>query len=187
MPRPTWLPPDGTFKKIFVALLLVIYESVFILCIPQIWVRELFTQLRLLIKIKQNENKNKKQVPSAHLRPLVITLKIIPFDTWTAPFAGRTAYKKQLIHIRLPLKHFGLSFIVSLLSACIFQGNGELDAIWIGFFRFLLFIFNDIDTTAIGKIQGDGRKFLDLLKRYFGSQISSHSLNEIHIYRLKPK
>ena len=34
-----------------------------------------------------------------------------------------------------------------------------------------------------GKIQGDGRKFLDRFKSYFGSQISSQSLNEIHICR----
>ena len=38
-----------------------------------------------------------------------------------------------------------------------------------------------------GKIQGDGRKFLDRFKSYFGSQISSQSLNEIHICRLQPK
>ena len=38
-----------------------------------------------------------------------------------------------------------------------------------------------------GKIQGDGRKFLDRFKNYFGSQISSQSLNEIHICRLQPK
>ena len=38
-----------------------------------------------------------------------------------------------------------------------------------------------------GKIQGDGRKFLDRFKSYFGSQISSQSLNEVHIYRLQPK
>ena len=38
-----------------------------------------------------------------------------------------------------------------------------------------------------GKIQGDGRKFLDHFKSYFGSQISSQSLNEIHIYWLQPK
>ena len=37
-----------------------------------------------------------------------------------------------------------------------------------------------------GEIQGDGRKFLDRFKSYFGSQISQ-SLNEIHIYRLQPK
>ena len=37
------------------------------------------------------------------------------------------------------------------------------------------------------KIQGDGRKFLDRFKSYFGSQISSQSLNEVHIYRLQPK
>ena len=41
--------------------------------------------------------------------------------------------------------------------------------------------------TVPGKIQGDGRKILDRLKSYFGSQISSWSLNEIHIYRLQPK
>ena len=38
-----------------------------------------------------------------------------------------------------------------------------------------------------GKIQGDGRKFLDRFKSYFGSKISSQSLNEIHIYRLQLK
>ena len=38
-----------------------------------------------------------------------------------------------------------------------------------------------------GKIQEDGRKFLDCFKSYFGSQISSQSLNEIHIYPLQPK
>ena len=39
----------------------------------------------------------------------------------------------------------------------------------------------------MGKIQGDGRKFLDRFKSYFGSQISSQSLNEVHMYRLQPK
>ena len=39
----------------------------------------------------------------------------------------------------------------------------------------------------MGKIQEDGRKFLDRFKTYFGSQISSQSLNEVHIYRLQPK
>ena len=38
-----------------------------------------------------------------------------------------------------------------------------------------------------GKIQGDGRKFLDRFKSYFGSQISSQSFNEVHIYRVQPK
>ena len=38
-----------------------------------------------------------------------------------------------------------------------------------------------------GKIQGDGRKFLDRFKSYFGSQILSQSLNEIHIYWLQAK
>ena len=38
-----------------------------------------------------------------------------------------------------------------------------------------------------GKIQGDGRKFLDRFKSYFGSQISSQSLNEIHICWLQLK
>ena len=38
-----------------------------------------------------------------------------------------------------------------------------------------------------GKIQGDGRKFLDRFKSYFGSQISSQSLNEIHTCRLQPQ
>ena len=41
--------------------------------------------------------------------------------------------------------------------------------------------------SKLGKIQGDGRKFLNRFKSYFGSQISSQSLNEIHIYRLQPK
>ena len=35
-----------------------------------------------------------------------------------------------------------------------------------------------------GKIQGDGRKFLDRFKSYFGSQISSQSLDEVHTYQL---
>ena len=35
--------------------------------------------------------------------------------------------------------------------------------------------------------QGNGRKFLDRFKSYFGSQISLQSLNEVHIYRLQPK
>ena len=38
-----------------------------------------------------------------------------------------------------------------------------------------------------GKIQGDGRKFLDRFKSYSGSQISSPSLNVAHIYGLQPK
>ena len=37
------------------------------------------------------------------------------------------------------------------------------------------------------KSQGDGRKFPDRFKSYFGSHISSQSLNEVHIYRLQPK
>ena len=41
--------------------------------------------------------------------------------------------------------------------------------------------------SANGKIQGDGRKFLDRFKSYSGSQISSQSLNEVHIYRLQPQ
>ena len=41
--------------------------------------------------------------------------------------------------------------------------------------------------TGTGKIQGDGRKFLARFKSYFGSQISSQSLNEVRIYRLQPK
>ena len=39
----------------------------------------------------------------------------------------------------------------------------------------------------VGKIQGDCRKFLDRFKSYFGSQISSQSLNEVYIYQLQPK
>ena len=38
--------------------------------------------------------------------------------------------------------------------------------------------------NVLGKIQGDHRKFLDHFKSYFGSQISSQSLNEVHIYQL---
>ena len=41
--------------------------------------------------------------------------------------------------------------------------------------------------AVLGKIQGDGRKFLDLFKSYFGSKMSSQSLNEAHIYQLQPK
>ena len=41
--------------------------------------------------------------------------------------------------------------------------------------------------SGLGKIQRDGRKFLDRFKSYFGSQISSQSLNESHICRLQPK
>ena len=36
-------------------------------------------------------------------------------------------------------------------------------------------------TSSTGKIQGDGWKFLDCFKSYFGSQISSQSLNEVPI------
>ena len=39
----------------------------------------------------------------------------------------------------------------------------------------------------MGKIQGDGRKFLDRFRSYFGSQISSQSLIEVYIYQLQPK
>ena len=42
-------------------------------------------------------------------------------------------------------------------------------------------------TNACVEIQRDGRKFLDRFKSYFGSQISSQSLNEIHICRLQRK
>ena len=38
-----------------------------------------------------------------------------------------------------------------------------------------------------GNIQGGGLKFLDRFKSYFGSQISSQSLNEVHMYPLQPK
>ena len=41
--------------------------------------------------------------------------------------------------------------------------------------------------SDFGKIQGDGRKFLDHFKSYFGSQLSSQSLNEVHIYQLQLK
>ena len=48
-------------------------------------------------------------------------------------------------------------------------------------------ILKKLKTRKLGKIQGDGWKFLDRLKRSFGSKISSQSLNEIHIYWLQPK
>ena len=38
----------------------------------------------------------------------------------------------------------------------------------------------------LGKILGDGRKFLDRFESYFRLQISQ-PLNEVHIYRLQPK
>ena len=38
-----------------------------------------------------------------------------------------------------------------------------------------------------GQIQGDSRKFMDHHRSYFGSQIPSQSLNEIHICQLQPK
>ena len=41
--------------------------------------------------------------------------------------------------------------------------------------------------SSVGKIHGDGRKFLERFKSYFGSQISSQSLNEVYIYQLQPK
>ena len=44
-----------------------------------------------------------------------------------------------------------------------------------------------IPNATLGKIQGDGQKFLERFKSYFGSQISSQSLNKVHIYRLQPK
>ena len=40
--------------------------------------------------------------------------------------------------------------------------------------------------TLSGKIQGDGRKFMDRFKSYIGSQISQ-SLNEVRMYQLQPK
>ena len=44
-----------------------------------------------------------------------------------------------------------------------------------------------MNESETGKIQGDGRKFLDRFESYFGSQISSQSLNEVYIYQLQPK
>ena len=38
---------------------------------------------------------------------------------------------------------------------------------------------SQVRVTVGGKIQGDGRKFLDRFKSYFGSQISSQSLNAV--------
>ena len=48
---------------------------------------------------------------------------------------------------------------------------------------------NNIINNYYGKIQADGRKFLDRFKSYFRSQNikSSQSLNEVHICRLQPK
>jgi len=53
----------------------------------------------------------------------------------------------------------------------------------------LLPLCSQYNTTEVfmGKIQGDGQKFLDRFKSYFGSQILSQSLNEIHIYWLQAK
>ena len=54
----------------------------------------------------------------------------------------------------------------------------------------VIFLFSDNVGTPIIEdltLQGDGRKFLDRFKSYFGSQISPQSLNEIHIYRLQTK
>ena len=50
----------------------------------------------------------------------------------------------------------------------------------------LLLLFRVQFITILGTIQGDGRKFLDRFKSYFGSQISQ-SLNEVHVCRLQPK
>ena len=44
-----------------------------------------------------------------------------------------------------------------------------------------------LSKMLLGKIQRDGRTFLDCFKSYFWSQISSQSLNEVHIYWLQPK
>ena len=46
--------------------------------------------------------------------------------------------------------------------------------------------FLHLASLTSGKIQGDGRKFLHRFKSYFRSQISSQSLNEVHIYQLQP-
>ena len=43
------------------------------------------------------------------------------------------------------------------------------------------------ERTVKTKIQGHGRKSLDRFKSYSGSQISSQSLNEVHIYQLQLK
>ena len=51
---------------------------------------------------------------------------------------------------------------------------------------FAFFLVSSLFKTHLGKIQGNGRKFLDCFKSYFGSQISQ-SLNEVHIYRLQPE
>ena len=63
-------------------------------------------------------------------------------------------------------------------------GGGRLKNLWAAW---PLIIVISIIITLLGQIQGDSRKFLDRFKSYFGSQISSQSLNEVHIYRLQPK
>jgi len=47
--------------------------------------------------------------------------------------------------------------------------------------------FTSFSFTSFGKIQGDGRKFLDCFKSYFGSQMLSQTLNEVYIYQLQLK
>ena len=46
--------------------------------------------------------------------------------------------------------------------------------------------FTCCHNTRFDNTQGDGRKFLDSFRSYFGSQISSRLLNGVHIYRLQP-
>ena len=71
-----------------------------------------------------------------------------------------------------------------LLKICqkLFCGSGQCEVCCKG----ICIIYKILD-GPLGKIQGDGRKFLDRFKSYFGSQLSSQSLNEIHIYWLQPK
>ena len=49
------------------------------------------------------------------------------------------------------------------------------------------FSFTSFSFTSFGKIQGDGRKFLDRFKSYFGLQMLSQTLNEVYIYQLQSK
>ena len=57
----------------------------------------------------------------------------------------------------------------------------------LGFNRLCNWLVCRNSTTLCGKIQGEVRKFLHRFRSYFGSQISTQPLNEVHIYRLQPK
>ena len=77
--------------------------------------------------------------------------------------------------------HKTLNFSRYLVPATIFfTGTGET-------FTGKKLAYAGLAEALKGKTQGNDRKFLDRFKSYFGSQISSQSLNEIHICRLQPK